>query len=181
MKPYFLLFLTVSVLCVATSSGVLGQPKSTGKITCKVQENGEAASGTISLRKDGTEVAHGVCGQPLSAPAGSYDAVLSLDGALDGPELTRPITVTKDGLTEVAVDFSTGILQVFIESEGKQAAGMAVIRHNGRQVGTLGSGVAAHLSAGTYEVIARYRTEKKAFESVAIERGKRVVLNASFR
>lgn len=167
--------------CFLGDSSVVAQASGAGKVTCKVLENGEAASGTVSLRKGDAEVAQGGCSQPLTAPAGSYTAVISLDGALDAPEKSQPVTVQLGATVEIKADFSTGILQVFIDSDGKQAAGMAVIRRDGRQVGTLGSGVAAHLSAGTYEVVARYRTEKKGFENVKIERGKRLVLNASFK
>ena len=45
---------------------------------------------------------------------------------------------------------------------------------------TLGSGVPAHLSVGTYEVVARYRTQQKAFPDVAIKKGERTVLDAAF-
>ena len=57
---------------------------------------------------------------------------------------------------------------------------MAIIRKDGKQVGTLGSGVAAHLSAGSYQVVARYRTQQKVFDAVAIEQGKPTVLEAAF-
>jgi hypothetical protein len=173
-------FVFVSI-CFLGDSSVAAQAPGSGRVTCKVLENGEAASGTVSLRKGGAEVVQGGCSQPLTAPAGIYTAVISLDGALDAPEQNQPVTIQAGAVAEIFADFSTGILQVFIDSDGKQAAGMAVIRRDGRQVGTLGSGVAAHLSAGKYEVVARYRTEKKSFDNVTIERGKRLVLNASFK
>ena len=50
---------------------------------------------------------------------------------------------------------------------------MAVIRKDGKQIGTLGSGVAAHLSAGSYEVVARYRSQEKRFDDVQIKKGER--------
>jgi hypothetical protein len=181
MRLLFLVSFIILSLSFPIADHTSAQVAAPGKVTCKILENGEAASGTVSIRKEGAEVAHGGCAQPLSVPAGSYTAVISLDGALDAPELSQPVTVKAGALAEVKADFSTGILQVFIDAEGKQAAGMAVIRSGGRQVGTLGSGVAAHLSTGTYEVVARYRTEKKSFDNVVIERGKRVVLNASFK
>jgi hypothetical protein len=182
MRLTVLLSLIIGVIYIAGDTSVAAQPGTgVGKVTCVVLENGAPASGTLSLRKDGAQIAQGVCAQPITAPAGSYTAVISLDGALDSPEQSQPVSVTVGGNTEVKADFSTGILQVFIDSDGKQAAGMAVIRRDGRQVGTLGSGVAAHLSAGTYEVVARYRTDKKSFDTVVIERGKQRVLNASFK
>jgi hypothetical protein len=40
--------------------------------------------------------------------------------------------------------------------------------------------VAAHLSAGTYRVIVRYRTQEKDLGDVHVEGGKRVTLDAAF-
>jgi hypothetical protein len=57
---------------------------------------------------------------------------------------------------------------------------MAVIRKDGKQIGTLGSGVAAHLSAGHYQIVARYRSQQKEFADVAITAGQRTTLDAAF-
>lgn len=151
-----------------------------GRVTCTIQENGEEASGVVAVQRDGKEVTSGSCGKELSVPAGTYTAVLRLDGALDGPEQTQPLTIKKGESTTVSANFATGILEVRIASQGKRAAGMAVIKRDGKQIGTLGSGVAAHLSAGTYEVIARHRTQEKAFGAVAVSAGQRVTLDAAF-
>jgi hypothetical protein len=151
-----------------------------GKVACEVKENGKAATGTLSLLQGDKEVASGPCGKPLSVAAGTYDAVLSLDGALDGPQQKKPLTVTAGQAASVSADFATGLLEVRIRSQGRDTAGMAVIRKDGKQVGTLGSGVSAHLSTGSYQVVARYRTQQKVFDAVAIEQGKPTVLEASF-
>lgn len=151
-----------------------------GKVTCEILENGELASGEVSIQRDGAEVASGTCGKELSVPAGTYDAILRLDGALDSPEQSQPLTVKKNGKAALKADFTTGLLEVRIQSQGKRAAGMAVIKREGKQIGTLGSGVAAHLSAGTYEVVARYRTQEKAWADVKVEKGARVTLDAAF-
>lgn len=180
MKRAYLSLITVTLISLLWTATSAAQTGGAGKVECEVLENGEPASGAISLRKDDNEIAQGSCNQPLSAPAGTYEAVISLDGALDGPEQKQTVTIKAGAVAKLKADFATGILQIFIESAGKQAAGMAVIRREGNQIGTLGSGVVAHLSAGTYEVIARYRTEKKSFDSVVVEPGKRLVLNASF-
>jgi hypothetical protein len=151
-----------------------------GKVACEVKENGKAASGTLSLMQGDKEVASGPCGKPVAIAAGDYDAVLSLDGALDGPQQKKPVKVEAGKTASVAADFATGMLEVRIRSQGRDTAGMAIIRKDGKQVGTLGSGVAAHLSTGSYQVVAKYRTQQKVFESVAIEQGKINVLEASF-
>jgi hypothetical protein len=77
-------------------------------------------------------------------------------------------------------EFATGLLEVRIKSQGRDTAGMAIIRKDGTQIGTLGSGVAAHLSAGRYEIVARYRSQQKAFAEVVISAGQRTVLDAAF-
>jgi hypothetical protein len=153
----------------------------TGSVACEIRENGEAASGVVSLQRDGKELATGTCGgKEISIAPGSYHAVFRLDGALDGPEQSQDVTVKKGSKLELKADFATGTLEVRIVSQGKRAAGMAVIKRGGAQLGTLGSGVSAHLSAGTYEVVARYRTQEKTFSQVQLSRGQAVVLDATF-
>jgi hypothetical protein len=154
--------------------------EASGRVTCTIQENGEEASGVVSVQREGKEVASGSCGKELSLPAGTYIAVLGLDGALDGPEQQKPLTVKKGETARLDANFATGILEVRIASQGKRAAGMAIIKRDGKQIGTLGSGVAAHLSAGTYEVVARHRTQEKAFGAVSVPAGQRITLDAAF-
>lgn len=150
------------------------------KLTCEIHENGSPASGTVSLLKDGSEVSRGVCGKPIAVPAGEYTAVFSLDGALDGPEQRQPLTTAAGKTSKLSADFATGLLEVKIQSQGHDTAGMAVIRKSDHQVGTLGSGVTAHLSVGTYQVVARYRAQQKTFDNVAITKGQRTQLDVSF-
>jgi hypothetical protein len=170
------LLATVLALVSATPASAQGK----AKLTCKITENGESATGTVVLMAGDAEVARGSCAKGVTAPAGSYEAVLRLDGALDGPEQRKPVELAAGGSQSVQADFSTGLLEVKIQREGRRAAGMAIIRKGGKQIGTLGSGVAAHLSVGTYEVVARYRTQEKRFEAVTISRGQRVTLDAAF-
>lgn len=151
-----------------------------GSVTCDVTENGEAATGAIVVTRDGAEVARGVCGKPLAVPAGSYTAAVALDGALDGPQRSQPVTVAAGATSHLKADFETGTIEVRIQSEGRRAAGMAIIRKDGAQIGTLGSGVSAHLSAGRYDVVARYRSQEKAFAAVVVDKGGHVVLDAAF-
>jgi hypothetical protein len=150
------------------------------RVICEITENGDAASGTISVQRDGKEVASGTCGKELTLAAGSYSAVVRLDGALDGPAQTKALTLELNSKSSLKVDFQTGTLEVRIASQGKRAAGMALIKKNGQQIGTLGSGVAAHLSAGVYRVTARYRALEKDLGDVAVTAGKPVTLDAAF-
>jgi hypothetical protein len=151
-----------------------------GRIDCRVTENGVAASGTVRLRQSGREVASGACGTPLAAPAGRYEAVLELDGALDRPTQTVEVTIAAGSTATASADFRTGILEIAVEQDGRRAAGMATIFRNGERIGTLGSGVAGHLSVGTYDVVVRYRTSERRFEGVTLGPGERRVLSAAF-
>ena len=47
------------------------------------------------------------------------------------------------------------VLEVRIEAKSQQGTGLVAVEKDGKRIGTLGSGVAARLSAGAYEVIVR--------------------------
>ena len=166
------------LFCVAASGNAVAD--GSGRVSCDILENGQTASGVVSLQRDGHEVASGACGREFSVAAGSYTAALRLDGALDGPEQRQTLSVEAGALSKLNADFATGTLEVRIASLGKRAAGMAIIKRDGQQLGTLGSGVAAHLSAGTYRVVVRYRAQEKDLGDVHVEGGKRVTLDAAF-
>jgi len=151
-----------------------------GRVACRITENGAAASGTVSVKRGGEEIASGTCGSPVAVPPGEYDVVLGLDGAIDRPERTQHVTVRAGATAEVTADFQTAILQVDVQAGGHRAAGLATISRNGERVGTLGSGVAGHLSAGTYDVVVRYRTNEQRFEGVTLSPGERRQLAATF-
>jgi hypothetical protein len=172
--------LAVGLFAWGSSGGVAETQGGSGRVLCEITENGEAASGTISVQRDGKEVASGTCGKELTLAAGSYTALVRLDGALDGPSQSKALRVDLNSKSLLKVDFETGTLEIRIASQGKRAAGMAVIKKNGQQIGTLGSGVAAHLSAGVYRVTARYRAQEKDLGDVVVSAGKPVTLEASF-
>jgi hypothetical protein len=169
-----------ALLLLAWLLALPSSAQDSGKVECEISENGGTATGTVTVLAGEREVARSACGKTLTVPPGSYTAVLSLDGALDGPEQRKPLTVETDKVAKLKGEFATGKLEVRIKSQGKDTAGMAVIRRDGRQIGTLGSGVAAHLSTGKYEVVARYRAQQKAFSDVTIEQGRHTVLEAAF-
>ncbi len=150
------------------------------QIVCAIKENGAAATGTVRVLKNGNAAHSGACSGAIALQPGRYSVVVGLDGALDGPEQTFEVDVRPGETKAVEADFATGQLQVRIQSEGQQAAGMAIIRRQGKQLGTLGSGVSAHLSVGTYEVVARYRLKSQEFTTVTITRGQTTALDARF-
>jgi hypothetical protein len=169
-------YLHVAVLLMA--SPVLAEP--TGRVICSIAENGQPASGVISVQKDGNEIATTSCGRELAVPVGSYVAALRLDGAFDGPEQRQNIEIKPGASQKLSADFATGVLEVRITSGGHRAAGMAVIKRNAQQLGTLGSGVSAHLSAGKYRILVRYRNQEKDLGDMTIASGQRLSLDANF-
>jgi len=172
-------YIHVTVLIsVAIAGPARAQPS--GKVTCHITENGQPASGVISIQKDGKEVAEASCGRELSVPVGKYVAALRLDGAFDGPEQRQNIEIKAGGAQKLSADFATGVLEVRITSRGRRAAGMAVIKRNGQQLGTLGSGVSAHVSAGTYRILVRYRGQEKDLGDVTLSGGQHLSLDAAF-
>ena len=169
-------YLHFALLLVAAP--VLAEP--TGRVACTITENGQPASGVISIQKDGNEIATTSCGRELAVPVGHYVAALRLDGAFDGPEQRLNVEVKAGALQKLSGDFATGVLEVRISSGGRRAAGMAVIKRNGQQLGTLGSGVGAHVSAGKYRILVRYRSQEKDLGEVTIAGGQRLSLDADF-
>jgi len=173
-----LTFACIWALLLGASAPVSAEPA--GHVTCEITENGETATGVISIQRDGKEVATSSCGRELAVPAGEYVAALRLDGAFDGPEQRQSIQVKPGAPHTVKVDFATGVLVGRIASSGRRAAGMAVIRRRGQQLGSLGSGVQAHVSVGTYRVLVRYRTQEKDLGDITLQAGQHLTLDASF-
>lgn len=174
-------FATILFTSVLLLSAGLAHAQDKGRVTCQVTENGQSASGTMDiLDSRNNKVGGAACGSPVAVPPGNYTAVLSLDGALDGPQLRKPIQVQAGETREVTGDFATATVEIRIEADGRRAAGMAVIRKDGQQIGTLGSGVSAHISAGTYEIVARYRSQEKSLGEVTLKAGERKELVADF-
>lgn len=173
--PFGLLVAALALAPVAPS-----QAQARGRLKCEVLENGSPASGTMVVRRGSTKVAEGACGTPLAIDPGSYEVVVRLDGALDQPSKGRDVRVSSGATERVRVDFSTGTLKVRVSANGRRAAGMVTIYRDGKRIGTLGSGVAGHLSVGDYEVVVRYRSEEKRYEGVSIGRGQDRELEASF-
>ncbi|MEY4579874.1 MAG: hypothetical protein RL701_4577 [Pseudomonadota bacterium] len=151
------------------------------RVLCEITENGATATGVVSILKDEKEIASASCGRELLVPAGDYVASLRLDGALDGPERRQPVSLKAGSpVLKLSADFSTATLEVKIASSGRRAAGMAIIKRDGQQLGTLGSGVAAHLSAGTYHIYVRYRSQEKDLGVLTLASKEQRTLEAVF-
>jgi len=181
-RPRALARLCLSLLCALPCAGAapLQAADPAARVTCEITENGRSASGVVSILEGDKEIATGTCGKELTLPVGEYVAALRLDGALDGPEQRQPLSAKPGAVLKLKADFATGTIEVRIASSGRRAAGMAIIKRKGQQLGTLGSGVAAHLSTGTYRVLVRYRSQEKDLGDVTLEAGQQRTLDAVF-
>src|SRR5690606_15044767 len=141
--------------------------------------NGAPASASIALHAGGRAVASGSCASALELPPGTYDAVVTLETALDRPSRTVRVIVPEGGVATARASFETAILEVRFTADRVATHGLAIIERDGVAVGTLGSGVSARLSAGTYTIVARHRTAERRFV-VALAPGQRRALRADF-
>ncbi|MFW6050190.1 MAG: hypothetical protein ACODAU_03380 [Myxococcota bacterium] len=178
--------LMIASASLALSSGVATPPAGVqaqgrhGRVDCELQENGSPASGTMVVHRGSRQVTTGSCGTPVRLSAGRYRVTVRLDGALDRPEQHRTVHVRPGRSERVTVDFPTGTLRIRVRSNGRRAAGMAIIYRDGDRIGTLGSGVAGHLSTGTYEVVVRHRARERRFEDVTLRAGQERTLDVDF-
>jgi len=149
------------------------------QIRCMVTENGAPARGTFGIEQNGRTAGGGSCGAPISVPAGKYKVTVRLDGALDNPAKTIEVEAETGKVTPVSVDFQTGVLEVRIEARKQGGTGIVVVNQGNKRIGTLGSGVAARLSAGSYEIVVRLGGEERRF-TVDLRPGQRRLLRAQF-
>jgi hypothetical protein len=150
-----------------------------GQIRCTVTENGNPASGTVEIEKDGLRVASGSCGRSHAVPAGPCKVTVRLDGALDNPAKTVTVRAEADKTVPVTVDFATAVLEVRIDAKGGRGTGLVAVEKAGRRIGTIGSGVPARLSVGAYEVVVRLGGNEKRY-AVELKPGQRRLVRAEF-
>lgn len=151
----------------------------TGEIRCSVTENGGPARGTIVVEQNGREVGGGSCGSPLSVPVGKCKVTVRLDGTLDNPAKRVDVEVSASKPASVSVDFQTGVLEVRIETKEQGGTGLVTVNRGSKRIGTLGSGVTAHLTVGTYEVIVRLGGEERRY-AVDLRPGQHRMVRAQF-
>ncbi|MGB5682957.1 MAG: hypothetical protein WBM47_13990, partial [Polyangiales bacterium] len=105
--------------------------------------------------------------------------IVHLDGALDNPAQTVEVVAVAGKTTPVTVDFETAMLEVRIEAREQRGTGLVAVEKNGKRIGTLGSGVAARLSAGAYVVVVRLGGEEQR-HAVDLRPGQRRIIRAQF-
>lgn len=129
------------------------EPIGQGTFTCSVTENGSAAGAIVLVRQGSRIVTEGPCIAPTrTLAAGTYDVTIRLSGLVDAPEQFRRVVVTNGGAAEVSAAFETARLTVELLHDGQRIPGRATLLRDGYPVGTIGSGVYTHLSAGHYTV-----------------------------
>lgn len=154
-------------------------PARPGRLTAVVDENGAHAPSSVHVRRGGRLVASGSSATPIELPAGTYDVTITLETALDRPTRTVRVSVPEGGTATARASFRTSIIEVRFTKDRTAVHGLATLRQGGRVIGTLGSGVTARVSAGTYEIDARYRTEQRTY-TVALAPEQRRALRADF-
>jgi len=168
---------TVVAMGLAGASGVAVAQE--GQIQCTVTENGTPSNGSVAVVQNGRQVASGSCKRALSVPAGASKVTLRLDGALDNPAKTVEVVVAAGKTTPVTANFKTAVLEVRIEAKDQRGTGLVAVEKNGKRIGTLGSGVAARLSAGAYEVVVRLGGAEQR-HAVDLRPGQRRIVRAQF-
>ncbi len=156
-----------------------GAQAQSGEIRCSVTENSAPARGTVSVTQNGKDVAAGSCGAILSVPAGKCKVTVRLDGTVDNPSQVVDVEVRPGQTAPVTVDFKTGVLEVRIESKAQSGTGLVTVNRGTQRIGTLGSGVAARLSAGKYQVVVRLGGQERRYD-VDLRPGQRRLVRAQF-
>ena len=129
------------------------EPSGEGLFVCSVTENGSPVGATVLVRQGSQIVTEGPCIAPSrTLAAGTYDVTIRLNGLVDAPEQFRRVVVTDGATAAVSAAFETARLTVEILHDGQRIPGRATLLRDGYQVGTIGSGVYTHLSAGRYTV-----------------------------
>jgi hypothetical protein len=150
-----------------------------GEIRCGITENGIPAHGTIVIEREGRKIGGGPCGQAISVPEGKCTATVRLDGPLDNPSKSVEVRVVAGKVAPVTVDFQTGVLEVRIEAKGQGGTGMVTLNRGSKRIGTLASGVATRLSAGSYEIVVRLGGQERRY-AIDLRAGQRRVVRAQF-
>lgn len=143
-------------------------------------ENDAFAPARVEVWQHGNHVTTSSSGTPFTLVADTYDITLSLDELLDRPYQTFRIDLVGGQDASIDAKFSSSILEVRILRDGEPAAGMATVLRDNEPLGTMGSHVSRRLSAGTYDVAVRHRTETRLFEAIHLAPTQRRALIVDF-
>lgn len=155
----------------------------TGSLRCAATRNGTESRARLELLRGGRAVASAPCGlgaAPLSAAAGAYVARVTLQGTLDAAHRDVPVSVVAGQLRGLTVEVPTALLEVRAEVNGRRVFGRAIVRRDGAEVGSLGSGVVATLSPGRYDIEVLRGAERRLLRGVELRPGQRRALRVAF-
>lgn len=175
----------------ARADDVPGGATSPGMIGVTVRQNGVTASGSFEVHRTGDAssgaagevVATGRSGRPVHVAPGVYDVVVRLDGAIDRPEKwVRGVRVASGRTVSLEQSFATSVLEVRVTARGRRAAATIFVRRAGEstELATLGAGVRAVVSAGTYDIVVRHRSQEQSFPGTELAAGGARTLSVTF-
>lgn len=154
--------------------------QSPARIDCTVLENGHAASGWFKVLENGKELTKGSCGTPADVPAGSYEVVVGLDGALDAPERRERVQAKAGQIANVRAQFETGELLVEVTRGRRRSVASVRVIKGSAPLANASAGVAFRISVGTYKVAVESRGDKREFDAVTISARERRVISVDF-
>ena len=128
-------------------------PSGSGRLACRVLENGVAAPATFRVLSGDRVVVESDCLEPaVSVPAGDYVAEIRLKNTAH-PMVERHTFRVRDGdFRTLSGNFETARLTVTLLRDGSRLPGRATLKRDGQVVATLGSGIYATVEAGRYEL-----------------------------
>lgn len=162
-----------------TPSVPLLPPPQPGLVQCTVTAAGVLAPATIEVRYEGRVMASGACGERIEVPGGDYYATITLERAIDRPQQTVPLHVPENGIGTATAAFDTSILEVRFMKDGVSTFGQAILERDGRELGSIGSGVVTFVSSGPITIRARHLSEWKTY-TVDLAPGQRRAIYAIF-
>ncbi len=149
-------------------------------LICRASQNGEPAAASVSFSGSGSHQGEQRCTSAVRAKAGTYDVTVTLHGTVDTPSVKRKVTLPAGRRTVVSAAFSTGELQVGVESDGRAASGMAEVYRGKERVAIIGGNVRVRISAGRYDLVVKHHHRACAAVPVAVHEGKRTEVSAAF-
>ena len=138
---------------------------------------------TVELIQNGRTIASAACGLgalPLSAIPGAYVARISLADTFDGTHRDVPVQVVAGQVRGLTVEVPTALLEVRAEVAGRLVFGRAIVRRSGNVVGSLGSGVVATLTPGSYDIEVVQGSQRRLLQGIRLAPGQRRALRVAF-
>jgi len=169
------------VLALLAPASSQAQAKEAGaRLKIAVFENGDTALASFLVRQAGSIIKQGSSDAPVALNPGNYDVEVQLHGAVDQPKRLFSVKLSRGATETISAQFETTSLEVVIHVGNQRRSGMAKIQRNGTQVASIGSGLKAKISVGTYDIDVVYRNQVQQFSAVSLIAHEHRVVSASF-